>query len=132
MPPKKFLDKSQDLYFERSAEINKIEFDNEELFLQQLSHSATEHQSGAQYRLRKNSLPNIKDTEYRKSVRLVGPSSVQDHKPLSLNDFILLNVLGEGSFGKVYLAKAREKYYAIKILRKDKILSEDWALEKTK
>lgn len=44
----------------------------------------------------------------------------------------MLNVLGQGTFGKVYLASAFNKQYAIKILRKDKILTEEWALEKTK
>ena len=79
--------------------------------------------------IRKDTLPSFKDQDLRQSVRLLSP---QVDQPLSLEDFTVLKVLGQGTFGKVYLATASDRQYAIKILRKDKILTEKWALEKTR
>lgn len=42
-------------------------------------------------------------------------------KPLSVNDFLLLCVLGKGSYAKVVLVRKKDnqKIYALKILKKD-------------
>jgi serine/threonine protein kinase len=47
-----------------------------------------------------------------------------DKNPLSLDDFILVKVLGKGSFGKVTLCQHKEtrKYYALKVLSKPNVL----------
>jgi hypothetical protein len=47
-----------------------------------------------------------------------------ERKPLCLDDFILVKVLGKGSFGKVTLCQHREtkKYYALKVLSKPNVL----------
>ena len=60
-------------------------------------------------------------------------SSVVTEKPLTLEDFEILAILGKGTFGKVYLTKLRsnDKLYAIKSMRKD-ILIETDQVESTK
>jgi serine/threonine protein kinase len=42
----------------------------------------------------------------------------------SINDFVLLQVIGKGSYGKVYLVKKKDsgKHYALKILKKEEII----------
>jgi len=46
---------------------------------------------------------------------------------LSVEDFIWVKVIGRGSFGKVYLVqkKSNKKYYALKTLKKEDILSRE-------
>lgn len=55
----------------------------------------------------------------------VGKSNTQ--QDICLDDFELLKVLGKGAFGKVVLAQKKDtgKYYAIKILKKAQIISEN-------
>jgi serine/threonine protein kinase len=52
-----------------------------------------------------------------------GPSDnlLQPGKKISKNDFLILKVIGRGSFGKVYLVRKRDTGipYAMKILKKD-------------
>ncbi len=47
-----------------------------------------------------------------------------ERNPLCLDDFILVKVLGKGSFGKVTLCQHRDtkKYYALKVLSKPNVL----------
>ena len=42
----------------------------------------------------------------------------------SLNDFATLQVIGKGSYGKVYLVKKKDtgRHYALKILKKEEII----------
>lgn len=44
--------------------------------------------------------------------------------PVNLNDFKIISVIGQGSFGKVFLVekKSDKKIYAMKTLRKDVIM----------
>jgi tRNA A-37 threonylcarbamoyl transferase component Bud32 len=51
-------------------------------------------------------------------------SSLQADSTITLDDFEILNVLGKGAFGKVYLTrmKENEKLYAIKTIRKDVVI----------
>lgn len=60
-------------------------------------------------------------------------ASVITPKPLTLEDFQIISVLGKGTFGKVYLTKLKtnDKLYAIKAIRKD-ILIETDQVEATK
>ena len=54
------------------------------------------------------------------------PGQVQEGK-VSLDSFEIIEPLGKGSFGSVYLVSKKNetpvKYYAMKILEKDKVLS---------
>ena len=52
---------------------------------------------------------------------------------ISMDCFIIIKVIGRGSFGKVYLVKKKDdgKIYAIKTLKKDMILRKN-QLENTK
>jgi len=42
----------------------------------------------------------------------------------NINDFVLLQVIGKGSYGKVYLVKKKDTgtHYALKILKKEEII----------
>ncbi|CAN0183899.1 unnamed protein product [Lampetra planeri] len=61
----------------------------------------------------------------------VPPSRVaslrKDLRRVTLNDFVMLKVLGKGSFGKVMLAelKGRQQYFAVKALKKAVVLMDD-------
>jgi serine/threonine protein kinase len=43
---------------------------------------------------------------------------------VTINDFVLLQVIGKGSYGKVYLVKKKDTqvHYALKILKKEEII----------
>ena len=45
----------------------------------------------------------------------------------SLDDFTVINILGKGSVGKVFLVQKKQskKYYAMKVLRKDVLIDTD-------
>lgn len=51
-------------------------------------------------------------------------SSMKADSTISLDDFEILNILGKGAFGKVYLTRMKEnsKLYAIKTIRKDVVI----------
>ena len=46
---------------------------------------------------------------------------------VALSDFIVSHLIGHGAFGKVYLAvlNSNEKLYAIKVIRKDKLVKDN-------
>lgn len=48
----------------------------------------------------------------------------REHKPLTVNDFQLLHVIGKGNFGKVIAVRKLDtgRIYAMKILRKERIV----------
>ena len=71
------------------------------------------------------------DLVHRESILIF--SSVVTEKPLSLEDFEILAILGKGTFGKVYLTKLKsnKKLYAIKSMRKDILIDTD-QVESTK
>ena len=50
-----------------------------------------------------------------------GRATPSNDRPLSIDDFFLLKVVGRGSFGKVYMAKKKDnnQIFAIKTLKKD-------------
>jgi serine/threonine protein kinase len=52
---------------------------------------------------------------------------------VSLNDFYIIKSIGEGTFGKVYLVEKTSsgELYAMKTLKKDKLLIDDKILECT-
>lgn len=55
------------------------------------------------------------------------PGMIQNSQRVDLRDFTLKKVLGRGSFGKVMLVQKKDdqKYYAMKILRKDYIIKKN-------
>lgn len=65
---------------------------------------------------------SIQTTFYRRAQRNSNQST-----RIGLNDFDMLKVLGKGTFGKVMLARQKEKgqVYAIKILKKSMVLEKD-------
>ena len=68
----------------------------------------------------------IADAEVNKSLDALLPAH---KKPLSLEDFELIEKLGKGSFGSVFLVKKKDDpsqtYYAMKILEKDKVFQQN-------
>ena len=60
-----------------------------------------------------------------KSWHNLGQKQTKSEDP-TLNDFILLKLLGEGSYGKVFLVKNTfdDKFYAMKRIRKDVIIED--------
>lgn len=60
-------------------------------------------------------------------------SSVLSPRPLTLEDFEIIDFLGQGTFGKVYLTKLKstKQLYAIKAINKDILIEYD-QLENTK
>ena len=59
-------------------------------------------------------------------------SKKQSMQTVELNDFDIKEQIGRGAFGRVFLAilPAAQKHYAIKVIRKDKILIES-SVERT-
>jgi hypothetical protein len=55
------------------------------------------------------------------------PPKNSAYRPVSLDEFKFIAVLGKGNFGKVMLAQERlsDDYYAIKVLKKEFILEHD-------
>ena len=51
----------------------------------------------------------------------------EGEKKVSMADFSLLSIIGQGSFGKVYLCRKIEnrELYAIKVLKKKELLSKN-------
>lgn len=54
-------------------------------------------------------------------------SSIKYESEVSLEDFDIINILGKGAFGKVYLTRKKDsgKLYAIKTIRKDVVIETD-------
>ena len=54
-------------------------------------------------------------------------SSTRYESEITLDDFDIINILGKGAFGKVYLTRMKEnsKLYAIKTIRKDVVIETD-------
>lgn len=52
---------------------------------------------------------------------------LQPGNKISMDDFQLIEVIGRGSFGKVFLARRKDtgKPYAMKILKKDQLLEKN-------
>lgn len=63
----------------------------------------------------------------RRTTLVFARPQVVQKTDICLDDFELLKVLGKGAFGKVVLAQKKDtgKYYAIKILKKAQIISEN-------
>lgn len=60
---------------------------------------------------------------------VIADAEKQTSKALSLEDFELIDKLGKGSFGSVFLVKKKDDptgtYYAMKILEKDKVFQQN-------
>jgi serine/threonine protein kinase len=57
--------------------------------------------------------------------KLTAASNLLENSEIKLADFKILKLLGQGSFGKVYLVKkrgSRKGYFAMKVLSKDYII----------
>ena len=66
------------------------------------------------------------DFNYKPSVKGKTKPSTFQNIPVEYNDFKIISVIGRGSVGKILLVKYKKngKYYAMKSMRKDQILSE--------
>ena len=71
-----------------------------------------------------NEITNLSQNEKKESGTIF--SKHKDIKKVTLNDFKILKVLGRGTLGKVCLVqyKLTQKYYAMKIMKKDVILEQ--------
>uniref|UniRef100_A0A672K2G2 Protein kinase C n=1 Tax=Sinocyclocheilus grahami TaxID=75366 RepID=A0A672K2G2_SINGR len=69
----------------------------------------------------------LEGSQYGKLWDDMTPPSTTITSRVSINNFVLLKVLGKGSFGKVLLAelKGRGEYFAVKALKKDVVLMDD-------
>ncbi|KAL6621807.1 Pkinase-domain-containing protein, partial [Neocallimastix sp. 'constans'] len=65
----------------------------------------------------------VKETPKDKRASVLPPSTVEKKK-FKLEDFVIMQTLGTGSFGRVHLVKHKEsgKYYAMKVLVKRQII----------
>ena len=63
-------------------------------------------------------------TELRKRTKTLYYQALKKKEDMSIDDFELLKLLGQGAFGKVFLGQKKDdkKIYAIKVLRKTKII----------
>ena len=70
-----------------------------------------------------NSIKPVTQSVRPKTTQSVRPA--QSNKP-NFKDFEMIKVIGRGSVGKIFLAKYKKdgKYYAVKSMRKDQIISE--------
>ena len=68
---------------------------------------------------------NKAKADLQRTSTLIGRASASEE--ISLGDFDLEAVLGEGTFGRVYLAHlpSKNKRFAIKAIRKDKLIDYD-------
>jgi len=66
---------------------------------------------------------DVKETPTNKRASVLPPSTVEKKK-FKLDDFVIMQTLGTGSFGRVHLVKHKEsgKYYAMKVLVKRQII----------
>ena len=68
----------------------------------------------------------INNSNISKSLYISNKSSSNINKVVTKNDFEIISVIGRGSVGKILLVKNKKngKYYAMKSMRKDQLLSE--------
>ena len=68
----------------------------------------------------------INNSNISKSLYISNKSSSNINKAVTKNDFEIISVIGRGSVGKILLVKNKKngKYYAMKSMRKDQLLSE--------
>lgn len=80
-----------------------------------------------------NQLPNQQADQSRSpSIAVIDPTNGQSIRevtkgmPLSLSEFDILSVLGEGTFGKVYLVRSKynQRIFAMKVLKKERVRKE--------
>uniref|UniRef100_A0A6Q2ZB82 protein kinase C n=1 Tax=Esox lucius TaxID=8010 RepID=A0A6Q2ZB82_ESOLU len=83
---------------------------------------------GTWVRLLRNAIPTVNNTgTYSPSAHSLNLNSGKNKKPLCLQDFRLIAVLGRGHFGKVLLSEYKKTgtIYAIKALKKGDIVARD-------
>jgi len=81
----------------------------------------------------KDKEPDVCISPTKKRAECIFNQPQSNSKQVSIDDFELLKVLGQGAFGKVFLARhmAQNKIYAMKVLKKESIIQMD-QLEHTK